>query len=72
MSKEDYIERLAEINCANAMTGISDELRDERRIIVNYLKVMEVIELDEGGGFHFIGKDSSINKELYLDTFKNW
>jgi len=72
MTIQEGIERLAEINCANSMMQIGDELRDERKIIVNFLKVMEIIELDKNGGFHFIGEKSNENKKIYLDVFENF
>jgi hypothetical protein len=72
MNIQERIERLAEINCANSMMQIGDDLRNERKIIVNFLKVMEVIELDENGGFHFIGEKSNDNKKIYLDSFENF
>ncbi len=72
MTIQEGIERLAQINCANSMMQIGDELRDERQIIVNFLKIMEVISLDENGGFHFIGNDANENKRNYLDAFENF
>lgn len=68
----DGIERLAEINCANSMIKIGDELRNERKIIVNFLKVMQIIELNENGGFNFIGEKSNEYKKIYLDAFENF
>jgi hypothetical protein len=72
MNIQEGIERLAEINCANSMMQIGDELRDERKVIVNFLKVMEIIELDKNGGFHFIGEESNENKKIYLDVFESF
>jgi hypothetical protein len=72
MTTQEGIERLAEINCANTLIGITDELGKERQTIVNFLKVMHVIELDPNGGFHFIGDAHTENKELYLDCFENF
>jgi hypothetical protein len=72
MNIQERIERLAEINYANSMMKIGDDLRNERKIIVNFLKVMEVIELDENGGFHFIGEKLNDNKKIYLDSFENF
>ena len=69
---EKNIERLAEINCANNLIGIGQPLVDERQIITNYLKVMEVIETKGNGGFFFIGPKSTEYKKLYLDTFENF
>lgn len=66
------IERLAEINAANSMMDIGTDLRDERQTIVNYLKIMEKIELDPNGGFHFIGKDSKENTNIYKNSFDNF
>jgi hypothetical protein len=66
------IERLAEINCANGMMQIGDELREERQTIVNFLKVTEVIELDPNGGFHFVGEKADDYKKIYLETFENF
>ena len=64
------IERLAGLNLAADMMGIADNLKDERKIIVNYLKVMEVIELDEKGGFRFIGEKSEEYKKHYYDSYE--
>jgi hypothetical protein len=72
MTIQEGIERLAEINCANSMIQISDELRNERQTIVNFLIVMEVIELDKNGGFHFIGINTDDNKKFYVDIFENF
>ena len=72
MNIQERIERLAEINRANNIVEISDELRDERKIIVNFLKVIEVIELNKNGGFHFIGERSNENKKIYLNIFENF
>lgn len=66
------IERQAEINAAGTLMELGQDLKDERQIIVNYLKVMEVIELDTNGGFHFIGEDAEKNKAIYLDAFNNF
>ena len=70
---KEKIERLASINSANSMIGISDEMRDERQIIVNYLKVMDVIEVGERkGDFHFIGEKADEYKEIYLYQYENF
>lgn len=42
------------------------------KIIVNYLKDMQIIESDENGGFHFIGNDSDKNKKIYLNAFQTF
>lgn len=64
------IERLGGLNLCSDMMGIADNLRDERQIIVNYLKVMGVIQLDEKGGFHFIGELSEEYKKIYSDAYE--
>ena len=46
--------RLAEINAANNLIEICKELREERQKIVNFLKVMNIIELSRNGGFKFV------------------
>jgi len=68
----DKVSRLAEINCAGSLFPLGEELKHERQVIVNYLKILEVIELDENGGFHFIGEKSDDMKKLYLDCFENF
>lgn len=70
MNIRNSIKKLAEINFANETIDIGDELRNERRTIVNFLKVTNIIELDENGGFHFIGDRKQENKKNYLDNFK--
>lgn len=52
---KERICRLGEINAANSMIGIGQDLRDERQTIFNYLKVMEIVESTGNGGFTFIG-----------------
>ena len=72
MLRTSKISRLAYINCADSLLGVGDELRDERQGIVDSLKDDSIIELDENGGFHFIGDGSESNKEHYLDCYKNF
>lgn len=66
------ISRLSEINCAETFIRLDKDLRDERSSIVNFLKIMEIIELDKNGGFHFIGEKSSEYKRFYLNCYKNY
>lgn len=66
------IECHADINRAETIMPLSRELRDERQIIVNYLKVMNIIALDSNGGFHFIGTAAVSNKEIYREAFDNF
>ena len=68
----ENIERLAFINAAGNMIRLGQELRDERQIIVNYLKIENVIELEEKGGFYFINENSDKYKEIYLDNYNNF
>jgi hypothetical protein len=72
MKINNKVERLAEINRANTMMEIGEELRFERQYIVNFLKISKIIELEENGGFHFIGDKANEYKELYLDSFNNF
>lgn len=69
---QERIYRLGEINAANSMVEIGQDLRDERQIIFNYLKVMEIVESTGNGGFTFIGENSEKHKEWYLDSFNNF
>ena len=71
-SIKEYIERQAEINVSETLIELSQELKDERQIIVNFLVIKEVIVLDQNGGFHFIGEDSVENKEVYLCAYNNF
>jgi hypothetical protein len=66
------ISRLAEINRAGSLIELGKELRDERQIIVNFLKISEITESDKNGGFHFIGEEVDEMKKLYLDCFENF
>jgi hypothetical protein len=65
------IMRLAEINAANTMIGLGDDLIEERQVIVDALIMKGKIELStiKKGDFDFVGKDAQINKNLYLETF---
>jgi hypothetical protein len=74
MSKEGTIGRLAEINRAESMVELVQELKDERSSIVKELVGESVIQLGPkgSGGFRFIGDDADENKELYLDYFNNF
>jgi hypothetical protein len=67
-----YIERQAEINAAENLIELSEDIKNERQSIVNILKIKEVIELDTNGGFHFIGNEADKNKAIYLEAFNNF
>jgi hypothetical protein len=41
---EEFISRLADINCANSLIQIDDELVNERKQIIDYLKSIKVIK----------------------------
>ena len=69
---QERIYRLGEINAANSMMEIGQDLRDERQIIFNYLKVIEIVESTGNGGFTFIGENREKHKEWYLDSFNNF
>jgi hypothetical protein len=60
---KEKIERLGEICGAASMMKIGEELKNEQEIIINYLKVMNVIEIGiDGRGFYF-------TDEKYTDLF---
>ena len=69
---KERICRLGEINAANSMIGIGQDLRDERQTIFNYLKVMEIVESTGNGGFTSVGEKREVHKEWYLDSFNNF
>lgn len=69
---EEKIERLAEINCAGTLMKLGEDLINEREIIVNYLKVVEVISVENDGGFRFISDDAEQHKKVYLSAFNNF
>ena len=69
---KERICRFCEINAANSMIGIGQDLRDERQTIFNYLKVMEIVESTGNGGFTFVGEKIEVHKEWYLDSFNNF
>ncbi len=69
---KEKIGRLAEINAANELMEISEELRNERKTIVIYLKNENLIKLDKYGGLTFIGDNALECKELYLESFKSF
>lgn len=67
---KENIERLGEIMGAMSMINIGKELKDELDTIINYLKVMQVIEMGvDGRGFSFT--DESY-KELFIDSHDNF
>jgi hypothetical protein len=68
----EKIGRLAQINCAGSMMKLGVPLVEERKIIVNYLKVMEVIEVNSKGGFWFVGDKTEEYKKIYKDVFDNF
>lgn len=63
----EKIERLAHINCANDMIGISSELIQERNEIVQILVEAGIILLDRGITF-----TEDINKEIYLEAYNSF
>ena len=67
---KENIERLGEIMGAMGMINIGKELKDELDTIINYLKVMQVIEMGvDGRGFSFT--DESY-KDLFIDSRDNF
>lgn len=65
---KENIERLGEI--MGAIINIGKELKDELDIIINYLKMMQVIEMCvDGRGFSFT--DESY-KELFIYSRNNF
>jgi hypothetical protein len=63
---KENIERLAEIMDAASMVRIGQELKDELETIMNYLKVMKVVEIVTADG-----KGFSFTDEAYKDLFIN-
>jgi len=67
---KENIERLGEIMTAMSMINIGKELQDELETIMNYLKVMQVVEMAvDGRGFSFT--DEKYN-ELFIDSRDNF
>lgn len=67
---KENIERLGEIMGCLQIIKIGKELKDELDIIINYLKVMQVIEMGEDGrGFHFT---SESYKKLFIYSRDNF
>ncbi len=67
---KENIERLGEIMTAMSMINIGKELQDELETIMNYLKVMQVVEMSvDGRGFSFT--DEKYN-ELFIDSRDNF
>ncbi len=67
---KENIKRVGEIMGAMSMINISKELEDELDTIINYLKVMQVIEMGvDGRGFSFT--DESY-KELFIYSRDNF
>ncbi len=63
---KENIERLGEIMAAMSMFKIGKELEDELDTIINYLKVMQVVEMTvDGRGFSFTDETY---KELFIDS----
>lgn len=60
---KENIERLGEIIGAMDMVNIGKELKDELDTIINYLKVMQVIEMCVDG------RSFSFTDESYKDVF---
>jgi hypothetical protein len=54
----EKIMRLAELIAASNLISLGDNLKDELQIIINYLKIMNIIEVNDKKGFHFIGEDA--------------
>lgn len=67
---KENVERLGEIMCAMSMINISKELKDELETIINYLKVMQIIEMGvDGRGFSFTNETY---KELFIYSRDNF
>lgn len=76
---KDKVKRLAEIN-SDYDKAIQEDHKSplinpfvvERINIINYLKMMNVIDLDPiKGGFYFIGNNSLEYTNFYLQIFEN-
>lgn len=67
---KENIERLGEIMGAMSMIKIGKELKDELDVIINYLKVMQVIEMNvDGRGFSFTNESY---KQLFIYSRDNF
>jgi hypothetical protein len=67
---KENIERLGEIMVAMSMVKIDKELEDELDTIMNYLKVMQVVDMEvDGRGFSFTDETY---KELFIDSRDNF
>jgi len=67
---KENIERLGEIMGAMSMVEIGKELKDELDTIMNYLKVMQVVEMNiDGRGFSFI---DDIYKVVFINSRDNF
>ena len=66
----ENIERLGEIITAMSMFKIGKELEEELETIMNYLKVMQVVEMEiDGRGFSFTNESY---KDLFIDSCDNF
>lgn len=67
---KENIERLGEIMVAMSMIKIGKELEDELETIMNYLKVMQVVEMTvDGRGFSFTDEKY---KDIFIDSRDNF
>jgi len=67
---KENIERLGEIMAAMNMVKIGKELEDELDTIINYLKVMQVVEMEvDSRRFSFTDETY---KELFIDSRDNF
>ena len=71
MNAKECIERLAEINCADDLIGVTGALSEERKLIVDFLRKENIIELGENGGFRFIGDNVEYMK-WYLYCYETF
>ena len=73
MSIENKIQRLAELNAAQMLVPLAENLKEERLGIFNDLKELGVVKKDnDKGGFSFIGDKANYYKREYLDAFENF
>ena len=70
---KEKIERFAEINCAEELIQLGEEIINEREEIYNFLLNMNIIKIDpKTCGFNFIDKNAEEYKKIYFDMYENF
>lgn len=65
---KEKVERLAEICVASSMISLGEDLISEQKSIIDYLKDMNIIEI-ENWGFSFIDDKY---KEIFINAQENF